>query len=166
VAAEAGSRVITTASTDEKAAIAREAGAAEVIRYRDTDTAAAVMDLTGGKGVEHIVDVDFGADWRVNAAVLAVNGSIAAYSAPSQPRFEFDYYAFAAKAARLRFVQVYLLEPEERARTLAGVDRQLKAGCLPVRIDRRFQLQDIAKAHEYQESSQAVGNIVIDIAGE
>jgi NADPH:quinone reductase-like Zn-dependent oxidoreductase len=158
--------VIATASTDEKAAIAREAGAAEVIRYRDTDTAAAVMDLTGGKGVEHIVDVDFGADWRVNAAVLAVNGSIAAYSAPSQPRFEFDYYAFAAKAARLRFVQVYLLEPEERARTIAGVDRLLKAGCLPVKIDRRFPLQDIAKAHEYQESSQAVGNIVIDIAGE
>jgi len=165
VAAEAGARVIATASTDEKAAIAQAAGAAEVVRYRDVDTAAEVMALTGGEGVDHIVDVDFGADWRVNAAVLKTNGSIAAYSAPSAPTFEFDYYAFAAKAARLRFVQVYLLLPEERARTIAGVDRLLRAGRLPVRIDRHFGLDEIAAAHEYQESGRAVGNIVIDIEG-
>jgi len=166
VAAEAGARVIATASTPEKAEIACATGAAAVIRYRDTDVAAAVREITGGHGVDHIVDVDFGANWQVNAAVLAVNGTIAAYSAPSRPRFEFDYYAFAARAARLRFVQVYLLEPEERRRTVTGVTRLIRAGRLPVRIDRAFPLDRIAAAHEYQESGQAIGNIVIDIAGD
>jgi NADPH2:quinone reductase len=165
VAAEAGARVIATVSTDEKAQIARAAGAAEVIRYRETDTAAAVMALTGGAGADHIVDVDFGANWRVNAAALAINGTIAAYSAPSAPQFEFDYYAFAAKAARLRFVQVYLLEREERASAIAGVNRLLQAERLPVIIDRRFPLQEVTKAHEYQETGQPLGNVVIDIAG-
>jgi NADPH2:quinone reductase len=165
IAAEAGATVIATASTAEKAAIALAAGAAEVIRYRDADTATEVLALTGGRGVDHVVDVDFGANWRVNAAVLATNGTIAAYSAPSRPVFEIDYYAFAAKAARLRFVQVYLLPPEERRRCIAGIGRLLGAGRLPIRIARSFPLEEIVAAHRYQESGQAVGNIIIDIAG-
>lgn len=163
VAAEAGARVVATASTDEKAAIAEAAGAQAVIRYREADTAAAVLDLTSGRGVDHIVDVDFGANRQVDAAALAANGSIAAYSAPSAPLFEMDYYAFAARAARLRFVQVYLLPPDERRRAIAGIDRLLRADLLPIRIARHFPLDRIAAAHELQESGGAVGNIVVDI---
>ncbi len=163
IAAEAGARVIATASTGEKTAIAEAAGADAVIRYRDTDTAAAVLELTGGKGVDHIVDVDFGANWQVNAAAVSTNGTIAAYSAPSMPVFQMDYYAFAAKAARLRFVQVYLLAPDERVRAVAGIDRLLRAGHLPIRIARHFPLDQIVTAHEMQESGTVIGNIVIDI---
>lgn len=166
IAAEAGARVIATASTNEKAAIAKRAGAELVIRYRDTDTAAAVLEFTGGNGVDHIVDVDFGANWQVNAVAIAPNGSIAAYSAPSAPVFQMDYYAFAAKAARLRFVQVYLLPPDERRRAIAGIDRLIRAGRLPIRVARRFPLDEIVAAHELQESGSVIGNIVIDIAGD
>ena len=162
IAMEAGARVIATASSDEKAAIATAAGADVVIRYRDTDTAAAVLELTGGKGVDHIVDVDFGANWQVNAAAIAINGSIAAYSAPSKPVFQMDYYAFAAKAARLRFIQVYLLPPDERAQAVAGIDRLLRANRLPIRIGRQLRLDQIAAAHELQESGTMIGNIVIE----
>ena len=165
IAAEAGARVIATASTDEKAAIAEAAGAGQVIRYRDTDTAAAVLELTGGRGVDHIVDVDLGANLQVNAAAIATNGSIAAYSAPSAPVFQMDYYAFAAKAARLRFVQVYLLPPAERLQAISGIDRLLGADRLPIRIARRLALDQIVAAHELQESGTAIGNIVIDLTG-
>lgn len=163
IAAASGARVIATVSTDEKAAIAEAAGA-EVIRYPETDVAEAVLALTGG--VDHIVDVDFGANWRVNSAILNPNGSIAAYSAPSAPVFEMEYYAFAAKAARLRFVQVYLLPGSERSRAIAGLDTLLREARLPIRIARRFPLDATIAAHEYQESGAAIGNIVIDITGE
>lgn len=163
IAAASGARVIATVSTDEKAAIAEAAGA-EIVRYRDGDTAQAINALTGG--VDHIVDVDFGANWRINAAVLNPNGSIAAYSAPSAPVFEMNYYAFAAKAARLRFVQVYLLPQAERDRAIAGLDALLREKRLPIRIARRYPLDAIAAAHEYQESGDAIGNIIIDISGE
>jgi len=89
VASEAGARVIATVSSDEKEAISHAAGAAEVIRYRDADTAAAVMELTNRRGVDHIVDVYFGANWRVNSSVLAGNASIGAHSGPAARRVAF-----------------------------------------------------------------------------
>jgi NADPH2:quinone reductase len=164
IAVEAGARVIATASTDRKAAIAKAAGADQVIRYRDTDTAAAVLEFTGGNGADHIVDVDFGGNCQINAAAIATNGSIAAYSAPSMPVFQMHYYAFAAKAARLRFVQVYLLPLVERHAAIAGIERLLRADRLPIRIARHYPLDQIIAAHELQESGAAIGNIVIDIS--
>lgn len=161
-AAARGAEVIATASGAEKAAFARAAGARHVIRRDREDVAAAVADLTAGQGVGHIVEVDFGANWRADAAMLATNGTIAAFSAPSAPRFELDYYAFAAKAARLRFVQVYLLEEEERRAAEAGIAAMLGAGTLPVRIAARFPLERIAEAHEMQERG-CFGQVVVDL---
>ncbi|MGD1926264.1 MAG: NADPH:quinone reductase [Paracoccaceae bacterium] len=159
IAADAGARVIATVSTPEKAAIAQAAGASEVINYRTTDVAEAVLDLTGG--ADHIVDVDFGSNHAANARALAANGSIAAYSAPSSPVFEMDYYGFAAKAARLRFVQVYLLDDSDRRAAIAGITDLLKRDALPIRIARTFQLSDIIAAHQAQEAG-VIGNIVIE----
>ncbi len=160
IAADAGARVIATVSTPEKAAIAKAAGAWEVVNYRTADVETAVRDLTGT--VDHIVDVDFGANHRVNAGVLAPSSSIAAYSAPTAPVFEMDYYAFAAKAARLRFVQVYLLGDAERRAAIAGITDLLNSHALPIRIASTFSLTDIIDAHEAQEAG-VLGNIVIEI---
>ncbi|MCZ8116413.1 MAG: zinc-binding dehydrogenase [Silanimonas sp.] len=54
----AGASVVATASSEAKAARAREAGADLVVNYRTQDVAAAVRDFTGGGGVDHVVDVD------------------------------------------------------------------------------------------------------------
>lgn len=166
IARDAGARVLATVSTDEKADIARVAGAAETINYRTSDVADAVRDLTVGKGVDHIVDVDFGANHSVNAASIAVNGSIAAYSSPSAPVFQMDYYAFAARAARLRFVQVYLLDATERAAAISGLTDLLQRQALSPRIAQRFPLDQIVAAHEAQESGALVGNIILDLNGD
>lgn len=163
IAAHAGAEVVATVSTDEKAAIARAAGARTVVDRHTGDIVGAVMAASDGAGAEHIVDVDFGANWRIDAAALAVNGTIAAFSAPSAPVFEIDYYAFAARAAHLRFVQVYLLPPAERAAAIAGLTRLLEDAALPVRVGARFALDRIVAAHEAQESGAVVGNIVVEI---
>src|SRR5436305_5270140 len=60
LASWAGATVIATVSSDEKAERARAGGAAEAIDYRRQDVAARVLDITGGAGVDHIVEVDFG----------------------------------------------------------------------------------------------------------
>ena len=162
IAAQSGTRVIATVSSDQKAKIARAAGA-EAALNRHTDAVAdAVLDLTSGTGVDHIVDVDFAANWSTNAAVIAVNGSIAAYSAPSAPKFQLDYYAFAARAARLRFVQVYLLAHKERRSAIEGLTTLLAHRALPVRISQTLALDSIVQAHETQENQNNVGNIVLE----
>lgn len=162
IAADAGARVIATTSTPEKREIALAAGAWRCIDYRAGDVDKAVRDLAKD-GIDHIVDVDFGANHRVNAAVIAANGSIAAYSAPSAPRFEFDYYAFAARAAHLRFVQVYLLPDEERRRAVAGVSDLLTRKVLRPRIAATYPLDQIVAAHEAQEAGGLIGNIILDL---
>lgn len=164
IAADAGARVIATVSNPEKATIAKAAGATDTINYRDMDVAEAVLELSGG-GVDHIVDVDFGMNHEVNASVIATGGSIASYSAPSTPVFQMNYYAFAARAVRLRFVQVYLLTEEERGQAVAGINDLLQRGALPVRIARTFALDEIVAAHQAQEQG-VLGNIVIDLTGD
>lgn len=163
IAAHAGATVIATVSSEEKAGIARAAGAQATVNRHSEDVTDAVMDATGGQGADHIVDVDFGANWQINAGTIAVNGSIAAYSAPSAPRFEFDYYAFAARAARLRFVQVYLLDPAERKAAIAGVTGLLEQGALPIRIGATYPLEQIVLAHDRQQRGDVIGNIVVEI---
>ena len=163
IAAHAGARVIATVSSSEKAAIAKAAGADFTVDRHRENVAAAVMEATGGTGADHVVDIDFGANWRIDAAAIAVNGSVAAYSAPSAPVFEIDYYAFAARAARLRFVQVYLLPPEERIRTIAGLTGLIGRGKLPIRVGATFPLDQIIAAHEAQESGAVIGNVIVEV---
>jgi len=75
-----GARVIATVSSAEKAERARAGGAAHVIDYRSEDVAARVLDLTGGAGVDHIAEVDFGGNLAAVLRCLRVNGSMMIYA--------------------------------------------------------------------------------------
>jgi len=163
MAALAGARVLATVSSPEKAAVAREAGADVILDYRaEADLSAAVREAASG-GVDHIVEVDFGANAAVDASVLAPRGTIGAYSSTRAPRFELDYYGFGYKGARIAFIQVYMLEAGERERVVADLTRWMGAGQLRHRVARRFPLAEIAAAHEAVEAGHAIGNVVLDV---
>lgn len=163
LAALSGARVIATVSSPEKATMAYAAGAHETVDYRTEDVVAAVMDFTNGVGVDRIVEVDFGTNFKIDAAVLKQRGAIAAYSSSRAPQFEFDYYALGYKGARLTFVQVYMLNDAERAAALADLTRIMASGELRHDVRHRFSLDQIAEAHELMESGSVLGNIVVDI---
>lgn len=163
VAALAGATVIATVSSPEKAALAREAGAVHTVDRHAGPVAEAVLDLTGGAGVDHVVEVDFGANAETDAAVLKRGGSVASYSSTSRPRVEFDYYGFGYKGARIRFVQVYLLAGAARDAALRDLTRWMEEDALRHRVARTLPLQRIAEAHALQEAGTAVGNIVVTI---
>ncbi len=76
----AGATVIGTVSSAAKAERARAAGADHVINYRSEDVAARVRDITGGEGVDHVVDVDFGGNLAATLRSVRANGSIAIYA--------------------------------------------------------------------------------------
>lgn len=158
-----GARVIATVSSPEKGAMAREAGASETVDYKSEDVVAAVQDFTGGEGVDHIVEVDFGANFETDAAVLKPRGVISAYSSTRAPRFDFDYYALGYKGAKVAFVQAYLLSESERAAAIADLTRFMESGALRHDTRHRFPLVRISDAHELMESGTALGNIVLDI---
>jgi NADPH2:quinone reductase len=157
-----GARVIATVSSAEKARIARAAGADHVIDYRSEDVAARVMQITGGAGVERIVEVDFGANVAVDAAVVAENGTVASYSSTRVREPVLPYYAFGLKGVRLHFVQGMNMPRAIREAGVRTIVALLERGMLKPRMARTFPLSEIAAAHDCVESGQAVGNVVVE----
>jgi NADPH2:quinone reductase len=157
-----GAKVIATVSSPEKAAIAKAAGADHAIDYTREDVAARVLAITGGAGVERIVEVDFGANVAVDGAVIAENGTVASYSSTRVREPVLPYYAFGLKGVRLHFVQGMNMPRHIReagARTIVALAER---GMLQPRIARRFALSEIAAAHELVEGGQAVGNVLVE----
>jgi NADPH:quinone reductase len=89
LASWAGATVIATVSSSEKADRARAGGAAHVIDYRAEDVAERVLDITGGVGVDHIAEVDFGGNLAATLRCLRVNGSIMIYAKQRRSRAEY-----------------------------------------------------------------------------
>lgn len=156
-----GARVIATVSSPEKAARARELGAEATIDYRREDVVAAVMDMTAGRGVDRIVEVDFGANLAVDHATIAPCGVIAAYSSSRVREPALPYYAFARKGVTLHFVQGMLLEHERARPGVRAATALLERGRLVHPVAARFPLERTAAAHELMESGAALGKILV-----
>lgn len=157
-----GARVIATVGHHAGATHARAAGADAVIHRRSEDVAARVMDLTGGVGVDRIIEVDFAANLATDAAVIAPNGWIASYSCSSDPQPVLPYYAFASKGANLRFVQGFNLPAAARTEAIAFVAAH--AARLDVAVGASFPLDQIAAAHQRVEQG-GIGNVVVTLPG-
>lgn len=155
-----GARVIATVSGPAGAAHAAAAGADALIDRRTEDVAARILDLTGGRGVDRIVEVDFAANLATDAAVIAPNGWIASYSCSSNPQPVLPYYAFASKGANLRFVQGFNLPPD--ARHAAITFMAAHAERITIAIGASFGLHAIARAHERVETG-GIGNVVVTL---
>ena len=158
-----GARVIATVSSDEKARIAHEAGAAEIVNYRTENVVERVRDLTGGAGVDHIVEVDFGANIHTTVQVLKSNGTIAAYASSAAPEPTLPYYPLMMNGVGIDLVFVYILPDAARAHALDDLATMLRENRLQHRIGAHYPLGDTALAHEAQETGKVVGNIVIDV---
>ena len=154
-----GARVATTVSSDDKAKLAKAAGADLVINYKSEDVAKKVLEFSPG-GVDRVVEVDFGANLPINIQILKINGSIASYASMGNPEPKIPFYTMMRRGIAVDLVFVYMMKPEERARALADIGTMR----LKHNIAAHFKLDDLVAAHELQETNKVVGNIVIDIS--
>ena len=158
-------QIIATVSSDEKAALAKEAGADAVLNYKTQDIVAAALNLTGGNGVDRIIEVDFGANAAKDIAMLKAEGDIVVYGSGT-PEIAVPFAPSILKNIRLRFFIVYNLSPTDRAAALDGLTALLESGALMHNIAARLPLERIAEAHELVESGKAVGNVVLSVTHE
>lgn len=158
MAALGGARVITTVSSDEKAA---HSGADAWINYRTQDVTEAVMDLTGGAGVDRIVEVDFAANQSASLTLIRPRGTIASYASASQMRPELDFYGFMFKNIRLHMLIVYQLDVAARRRGEAQLGAWLEQSALSHAVVPAGGLADAARAHEQVEAGQKLGTVVL-----
>jgi NADPH2:quinone reductase len=163
IATARGARVIGTASA-RRADHARAAGAAEIIDYQRENVADRVKELTGGKGVDAILDMDLATTAPLlPQGVLAPYGKLVCYGSNQPTDIPVSFTAMLWGSLTLQFYLVYELRPHERATAIAELTQMLEAGTLKHTIGARFSLDDIAAAHEAVESGDVVGNVVLDM---
>jgi NADPH2:quinone reductase len=164
IAKRRGARVIGTASTDEKIALARSGGADEVIAYTRENFEAATRRLTGGKGVDVVYDSVGKTTFDQSLNCLRPRGYMVLYGQSSGPVPPLDPQVLNAKGSLFLTRPTlghYVATREEllsRANDLFGWIAQ---GQLDVRIDRTFALAQAADAHRYLEDRQTKGKVLL-----
>ena len=162
-----GATVIATVGDDEKAAIARGFGADYVFDRHRVDVADRVMEATGGRGVDRIIEVEFGGNLALDERIIANGGVIAAYASFAVGAPAVEAMLLMTKNVGVRFVLVYTMGEAALRRAADDINAAADAGALGCRIGAKFTLDDVARAHEAVENATAIGNVivVIDEAG-
>ena len=157
-----GARVIATVSSPEKAAHAAAAGADLTVNYRNEDVVAHVRAYTGGAGVHHIVDVDFGGNLAVTLQLVAPNGSIAFYATRGNVA-----PVIAAPEIMRRNLAIYgvLLNGAPHAarqRAQSEIVQWLRDGGMIHTVSAVYPLARTAYAHAAVEYAPKRGTVVVD----
>jgi len=157
-----GARVITTVSGPEKAAHARKAGADEVVNYRSENVGERVKALTGGRGVDALIELDLAANGKELPNILRPHATVAIYGM-SASEATLPTLWLMRNSITLKLFLVYDLTPADRDACLAELGALLQSNRLIHTVARRLPLRDIAAAHELSERGAVIGNIVLDI---
>ena len=160
-----GARVIGTVGADDKAALAREAGASEVINYRATENLAhEVRRLTGGTGVQVVYDGVGQATFAASMASLAPRGMLVTFGNASGPVQPFEPLKLSQGGSlfltrpKLADHIATRTELEQRAGEVLGWVRD---GKLKLRIFREYPLAEAAQAHRDLESRKTTGKLLL-----
>ena len=157
----AGARVIATASKEPDRAACTNAGAAAVVNHRDENWSDGVLDATGGRPVDRVIDVEFGANLPEVLKVMRTGGTIATYSSMqvSEPRLPF--YQMMFQDLTVRLVIVYAMPEEAKQQAIADIEQALRAGRLTHRVAHGVGMDEIARAHTLIEDGGFRGCVVV-----
>ena len=151
-----GAQAIVTSSSDDKLARARELGAWQGVNYRETpDWEQAVLELTGGEGVEVTVEVGGAGTLPRSIAATRVAGTVALIGVLTGG--EINPTTVMRKSIRLQGIYV------GSRRMFADMNRAIAAGGLRPAIDRRFPFDEAPDAFRAMEQAGHFGKIVIEI---
>ena len=159
-----GARVIATVSSEAKAEQARLAGADLVINYRNDDVIAKVLDFTRQRGVDRVVDVDFGGNIAVTLKLMAMNSTIAVYATNGNRTPLVPMRELMEKCIALRTLVLFALPPPLLAAAQADITKWLTAGKRIHNIAAQFPLSDTAQAHLAVEKGDKLGTVIVDCA--
>jgi len=159
-----GARVLGTVSTPEKAALARAAGADEVIRYTEQDFEPEVKRLTNGAGLRVIYDSVGKTTFEKGLSCLAPRGMMVLFGQSSGPVGPFDPQILSQKGSlfltRPTLAHCILTRPDLVARA-GEVLGWIKSGKLKLRIERELPLAQAAEAHRLLEGRKTTGKVLL-----
>lgn len=163
LAKRAGATVIATVGSAEKADQAKALGADHALCYRRDDLAAALAEITGGRGVDRVVEVEFGSNVGWTAKALKSNGSIATYASMADTKPRIPFYALMYKNIAVRFVAIFDMPRAAQDEAFADITACLAGGALRHRIGLRCAFAEVVRAHEALEANAVDGCALLEI---
>jgi NADPH:quinone reductase-like Zn-dependent oxidoreductase len=158
LAKAAGARVIVTSSSDEKLARAQELGADDTINYKThADWEKQVLALTGGEGVDHIVELGAPGTLPHSYQSIGLGGEIALIGVISRPEGDLNPWPLMRKLATLRGIFV-----GDRP-SFVGLLKAVAFHEIKPLVDSVFGLDDVAEAYRFLKSARHMGKVVIKV---
>jgi NADPH:quinone reductase len=164
LAVRRGARVLACTSTEEKAAIARDLGANEVINYRESDIAESVRDLTSGHGVDVVYDSVGKATFDASLACLRPRGTMVLYGGSSGqvPPVDLQVLARGGSLFVTRPTLAHYVGTADELDWRAGAIMDLVVGgTLHIHVHGRYPLAEAARAHRDLESGDTAGKLIL-----
>ena len=163
-AAQAGARVIATASNETDAEKCRLAGAYAVVNHRDADWAAQVIAANGGARVDRVIDVEFGANLPAVLDMIRTSGMIVTYSSTVVTEPKLPFYRMMFMDLTIRMVIVYAMPESAKQAAIDDIDQALREDRLKHQVAHVLPLDDIVRAHELIEQGGFRGCVIVKTA--
>ena len=163
-----GARVIATAGSAEKLERVRALGADHVVDYKTQDFAEMSREVTGGRGVDVVLDFVGGAYWEKHASLLAVGGRVVVIGVLGGPMAEVNLAQLLMRRYQILGLVMRSRPVADKVAISAAFARswlpRFADGALHPVVDSVFALGDAAKAHERMEQNANVGKIVLRVS--
>jgi NADPH2:quinone reductase len=159
-----GARVVATVSSEAKAEQARLAGADLVINYKTEDVVARARAFTDGRGIDRVVDVDFGGNIATTPKLMAMNSTIAVYATNGNRMPVVPMRELMEKCIALRTLVLFALPQLLLAAAQADITKWLAAGLRLHNIAAQFPLAETSQAHLAVERGDKLGTVIVDCA--
>jgi NADPH2:quinone reductase len=158
-----GARVIGTTSTLEKATLAKEAGADEIILYKEQDIKSVVMELTNGEGVDVVFDGVGKTTFDVSLSVIKKLGSMVSFGNASGKVTDIDIMKLVPRCVKLTRPSLFQLitcgnDFEPLAKELLSL---VVEGKLKVNVSKVYEMENVQQAHLDLEGQKTTGKILL-----
>jgi NADPH:quinone reductase len=158
-----GARVIGTVSSAEKAKIATEAGADEIINYTEQDFVAEVKRLTDNVGADYIIDGVGKTTFPGDMEAVKLLGDIALYGSASGPADPIGPNSLQVKSISLHGGSLFnfIIKRDQLLKRANAVLKAIDEGWLKLRVDHVLPLEQASEAHKLLEGRQTIGKVIL-----
>ena len=160
-----GVRVLATAGSADKCVACESLGADRAFNYREVDFVAAVKDLTGGKGVDVVLDIVGGDYLQRNLEALAMNGRLVQIGVMSGSKAQINMMPVLQRRLWITGSTLRARSVAEKGALAQAVHEQVwplfESGAVKVLVHETFPLRDAAAAHRVMDASTHIGKLVL-----
>ena len=138
-------------------------GADYVFNYKTDNIESTVLEITNGKGVDRMVDVEFGANLELAPKLIKSNGCLTAYGSDAIPIPKIPFYDFMFKNITIQAFSIFGMPEKAKVAAFKYINQMLETGSLDHRIDNHYSFDEMVIAHENIERNNLSGSCLVSI---